>query len=143
MLVILVIVSVPTAVVAAWKLARRDLSSILEGCGWAINARMRLNRRQRQQFTRSEPYPADAAGTPRKRWLLAVLLAVLAVLVVLAAVEVLAPAEAFPARDLQGPAARAGTADAAGAGRPGCPDESACPLSRTKRRSFIWPSSTL
>ncbi len=86
-LIVLIIVSLPTAIVAAWKLARRDLSSILEGCGWAINARMRLNRRQRGQFTRWERYPADATGTPRKRWLLTVLLVVLAALLAVGVVK--------------------------------------------------------
>jgi hypothetical protein len=79
-LVILIVVSLPTAVVAGWKLARRDLSSILEGCGWAINARMRLNRRQRGQFTRSEPYPQGATGTPGQRLLPLLLVILLAAL---------------------------------------------------------------
>ena len=35
---------------------------------------MRISERQRRQFTRQEPYPAGATGTPRKRWLLAVLM---------------------------------------------------------------------
>ncbi len=70
LVLIVLVVLVPTAVVAAFKLARRDLSAILEGCGWAVNARMRLNRKQRHQFTRREPYPPQATGTPRKRWLL-------------------------------------------------------------------------
>lgn len=81
LVLILLIVFVPVAAVAAFKLARRDLSAILEGSGWAINARMRLSRRQGRQFTRSEPFPAEATGTPRRRWLLAVLLLVLAALV--------------------------------------------------------------
>jgi hypothetical protein len=71
------LVLLPTAIVAAVKLRRRDLSAILEGCGWAINARMRLNRRQRKQFTRQEPYPAGATGTPRRRWFLVVCLVIL------------------------------------------------------------------
>jgi len=81
------VIFVPTAVVAGFKLARRDLSSILEGCGWAINARMRLNRAQRAQFTRHEPYPADATGTPRGRWLLHFLLLLLAIAVAVGAVQ--------------------------------------------------------
>lgn len=74
LVLVLLVVFVPMAVVAALKLRRRDLSAMLEGCGWAINARMRLNRRQRRQFTRQEPYPKDAAGTPPSRWPLYVLL---------------------------------------------------------------------
>jgi hypothetical protein len=59
------IVVFPITLVAFLKLRRQDLSSLLEGCGWAINARMRLNRKQRHQFTRSYAYPTDAEGTPR------------------------------------------------------------------------------
>lgn len=65
----LVLVFLPSAIVAFLKLRKRDLSAILEGSGWAINVRMRLTRRQRAQFTRREPYPADASGTPRARWI--------------------------------------------------------------------------
>ncbi len=83
-------VLVPTAVIAGIKLRRRDLSAILEGCGWAINARMRLNRRQRKQFTRGQPYPAGATGTPRRRWLLVVLLLVLVAFGVAAAMKAFA-----------------------------------------------------
>ena len=41
----------PTAIVAILKLRRRDLSAILEGSGWAINARMRLTFKQAHVFT--------------------------------------------------------------------------------------------
>ncbi|MFO8006599.1 MAG: hypothetical protein R6V05_02575 [Candidatus Brocadiia bacterium] len=77
LLIVVGVVMLPTAIVAAFKLRRRDLSALLEGCGWAINARMRLNREQRKQFTRHEPYPPGATGTPRRRWLLLVLVLVL------------------------------------------------------------------
>ncbi len=82
------IVLLPTAIVAGVKLHRRDMSAILEGCGWAINARMRLNRRQRRQFTHREPYPAGATGTPRSRlaWRLMTLLLVAALAAVAAQV---------------------------------------------------------
>jgi cytochrome c-type biogenesis protein CcmH/NrfG len=83
--VVVGVVLVPTAIVAALKLRRRDLSAILEGAGWAINARMRLNRRQRRQFTRLPSYPEGAVGTPGRRWLLTVLIVLL-----LAALGVLA-----------------------------------------------------
>ncbi len=76
-LALVLVVSVPTALAAAIKLSRRDLSSILEGCGWAINARMRLNRRQRHQFTQKRAYPDDATGTPKRRTLRYLLLALL------------------------------------------------------------------
>lgn len=56
--VLLVVVAVaiaavllPTSIVAIYKLRRRDLSVILEGSGWAINARMRLTRRLSRYFT--------------------------------------------------------------------------------------------
>lgn len=58
------IVILPIALVAYLKLRRQDLSSLLEGCGWAINARMRLDRKQRQHFTRNYAFPAGAEGTP-------------------------------------------------------------------------------
>jgi len=55
----------PITLVAYLKLRRQDLSSLLEGCGWAINARMRLDRKLRRQFTRAFAYPPDAEGTPQ------------------------------------------------------------------------------
>ena len=61
-------VSAPVLLLAFLKLRQQDFSSLLEGCGWAINVRMRPDRPQRRQFTRSMPYPADATGTPRRRW---------------------------------------------------------------------------
>ena len=51
LLVALVAVMIPIAIIALLKLMRRDLSSMLEGAGWAINARMRLTRQQADQFT--------------------------------------------------------------------------------------------
>ena len=59
---------------------KQDLSSLLEGCGWAINLRMRLNSKLRGQFTTFGKYPKDAKGTPKSRGLLFLLLAILAVL---------------------------------------------------------------
>ena len=53
----LLAVTVPTVLVAFIKLRRRDLSAILEGSGWAINARMRLTRAQRRAFTRRPRRP--------------------------------------------------------------------------------------
>ncbi|MAX27383.1 MAG: hypothetical protein CMJ19_23040 [Phycisphaeraceae bacterium] len=51
LLAAVVAVMIPVAIVALLKLMRRDLSSMLEGSGWAINARMRLTRLQADQFT--------------------------------------------------------------------------------------------
>lgn len=71
------VVAVPVTLVAVLKLRRQDLSSLLEGCGWAVNARMRFNRAQRRQFTKRVRYPEGAKGTPRRRWLTVLLLAIL------------------------------------------------------------------
>jgi hypothetical protein len=70
----------PISLIAYLKLRRQDLSSLLEGAGWAVNARMRLNRPQRRSFTRQMPFPEGAEGTPRRRWLRNTLIAVLVVL---------------------------------------------------------------
>ncbi len=68
-------VMLPTSIVALVKLRRRDLSAILEGSGWAINARMRLSRTQRLYFTRRPKYPPGSLGTHRLgRWILLALL---------------------------------------------------------------------
>jgi len=76
-------VMLPTSIIASIKLRRRDLSSILAGAGWAINARMRLTGRQGRFFTQRPGYPRGARGIRRTG-----LLVVLAV-VLLAAVAVL------------------------------------------------------
>jgi hypothetical protein len=75
------VVMVPVSLIAILKLRRQDLSALLEGCGWAINARMRPTREQRRQFTKAARFPADAEGTPTRR-LLYILLAIVAVLLV-------------------------------------------------------------
>ncbi len=46
-------VILPASLVTAIRLRRRDLSAILEGSGWAINARMRLTWSQSRAFTRT------------------------------------------------------------------------------------------
>ncbi len=85
---IALLIFLPSAIIAGLKLRRRNLSAILEGCGWAINADMRLSRRQRRQFTSRCPYPADALGTPRRRWLVLVLLIGVAVALLWLGLEV-------------------------------------------------------
>jgi len=70
-------VILPTVLVAVVKLRRRDLSSILEGSGWAVNARMRLSRGLSRFFTRRPPYPKGARGTPAKRRLVALIVVLL------------------------------------------------------------------
>ena len=75
-----VAVMLPTVILAIVKLRRRDLSALLEGSGWAVNARMRLTRRQARFFAEKPPYPEDARGIRRwTRWVvLTVILIVIA-----------------------------------------------------------------
>ena len=51
LLIVFTIIAVPAGIAAYYRLTRRDLSSILEGSGWGINARMRLTRSQATCFT--------------------------------------------------------------------------------------------
>jgi hypothetical protein len=70
-------VVVPVGLVAVIKLAGRDLSGMLEGSGWGINARMALTRTLAGTFTR-RPRPLFSTPKPRARkrlWILLVLLA--------------------------------------------------------------------
>ena len=74
----LLAVIVPMLIIAFVKLRRRDLSAILEGSGWAINARMRLTRAQSRHFTERPPFPEGVRGTRRTRavaWVIGVALA--------------------------------------------------------------------
>ena len=52
----------PTILIAFTQLRRRDLGAILEGSGWAINARMSLTRTQSRYFTECPAYPTGARG---------------------------------------------------------------------------------
>ncbi len=61
----------PTTIRAFLKLRQRDLSALLEGTGWAINARMRLTRRQARTFTVRPPYPKGVRGRRAARWWIA------------------------------------------------------------------------
>lgn len=70
-------ITLPTTIVAVMKLRRRDLSAILEGCGWAVNTRMRLTGSLGRFFTRRPPFPKGAQGTPWRRRLIGVIIAVL------------------------------------------------------------------
>ncbi len=73
------LVALPTTIVAFLKLRKRDLSAILEGSGWAINARMRLTRRQRRFFSQRPAYPKGAHGTKKGLivWLVALVVLIL------------------------------------------------------------------
>jgi hypothetical protein len=68
LLAAILLVLLPTSIVAWLKLRRRDLSAILEGSGWGINSRMRLTRRQSRYFTQRPWYPRDARGVSRIPW---------------------------------------------------------------------------
>jgi hypothetical protein len=69
--------------VAFVKLRRRDLSAILEGSGWGINARMRLTHQQSRFFTERPDYPKGAKGVHYFPWrLLLTLILLLAIFVV-------------------------------------------------------------
>ncbi len=57
----------PISLLAILKLRRQDLSALLEGSNWAINARMRLSNKHRRYFSRTGIFPKDAQGTPGKR----------------------------------------------------------------------------
>ncbi|MBQ6472405.1 MAG: hypothetical protein IJJ33_10505 [Victivallales bacterium] len=59
----------PLSIIAIIQLNRQDLSSVLEGCGWGINLRLRLDTKLRSQFTYTGKYPANAEGTPKSYWL--------------------------------------------------------------------------
>ncbi|MDE0839975.1 MAG: hypothetical protein OSB41_13110, partial [Kiritimatiellae bacterium] len=72
------LVIVPVSLVAIFKLRRQDLSALLEGCGWGVNARMRFTFSLRRQFTCRKPYPSDATGAPRSRVLIYILIGLLA-----------------------------------------------------------------
>lgn len=50
--VIVVVVSLPSVILTWFKLRRRDLSAILNACGWAINRSMKFSVRLARSFTR-------------------------------------------------------------------------------------------
>jgi hypothetical protein len=63
----LALVLLPIAALALLKLRKRDLSAILEGSGWGINARMRLTFRQKRYFTQR---PRHTTLISRLKWVL-------------------------------------------------------------------------
>ena len=69
----ILVLMLPTTIRAFLKLRQRDLSAILEGTGWAINARMRLTQRQALTFTARPPYPKGARGRRASGWWIALL----------------------------------------------------------------------
>ncbi len=67
LLVALVAVITPASVLALVRLRNRDLSAMLEGAGWAINARMRVTLAQGRMFTQEPLYPIGALGLEKER----------------------------------------------------------------------------
>ena len=51
LLVVAGFIAIPAAIATYYKLSRRDLSTILEGSGWGLNARMKLTKTQAETFT--------------------------------------------------------------------------------------------
>lgn len=81
-LAVVLAVMVPISIVAYLKLRKRDISAILEGSGWGINARMRLTRKQGKFFSERPKYPEGSKGIARLSWrLVVVIIAVLAILI--------------------------------------------------------------
>ena len=56
-LAVILLVLLPAAVSTYYKLSKRDLSAILEGSGWGVNARMKLTQNQARTFTHRPAYP--------------------------------------------------------------------------------------
>jgi hypothetical protein len=78
----ILVLMLPTAIRAGLKLRQRDLSAILEGTGWAINARMRLTHRQALTFTTRPPHAMDIRGRRAAGVLIALFVVAVAVGVV-------------------------------------------------------------
>lgn len=51
---------VPAALIAAWRIHRRDLSIVLEASGWAINQQLRIPTWAGSVYTQRPPFPDDA-----------------------------------------------------------------------------------
>jgi len=56
-LAVILILVIPASISAYYKLSKRDLSAILEGSGWGVNARMKMTRGQARTFTHRPDYP--------------------------------------------------------------------------------------
>ncbi|HRI51360.1 MAG TPA: hypothetical protein PLW65_14365 [Pseudomonadota bacterium] len=96
LLMIVLVIAGFSAFLGFLKLRRRDLSTVLEACGWAMNLRMKLRRRLARLFTRRPGLPRgsktarvdwaaeEAAREGRSPSLLGRLLRVLAVLLMFA-----------------------------------------------------------
>ena len=81
----LLAVVVPAVVLAMLKLKRRDMSSIIEASGWAVNVRMKLTRRLQRVFTADPIYPKGAKGSPairRRRFLVVASVVIVCIVIV-------------------------------------------------------------
>ena len=58
---IVLIVSVPSMILAWFKLRKRDLGVILNACGWAVNRPMRFSMKRAAAFTKCAPDPMAKA----------------------------------------------------------------------------------
>lgn len=82
-IIALLALMLPVSIIAIIKLSRQDISAILEGCGWGINLRLRLNGKVRRNFTHFGKYPAGAKGTPKSYVLTWILLIVLVIVLII------------------------------------------------------------
>ena len=69
---VVLVVSVPSMILAWFKLRKRDLGVILNACGWAINRPMRFSMKRARGFTKCAPDPMA------KVWLALLVLVLLA-----------------------------------------------------------------
>ena len=51
-LLVILAVSLPSVILAWFKLRRRDLGAVLNACGWAVNRPLRFSQKLAKQFTR-------------------------------------------------------------------------------------------
>lgn len=68
LMVAVLAVLIPSSIIALLRLSKRDLSILLEGAGWAINSRMRLNAAQCRAFTRKPKFPKDSQLIRDPEW---------------------------------------------------------------------------
>lgn len=61
-------VLIPSSIIAWLRLSKRDLSVLLEGAGWAINSRMRLNATQCRAFTTKPNFPDGSKLYRDREW---------------------------------------------------------------------------
>ena len=57
---VVLVVSLPSMILAYFKLRRRDLGAILNASGWAVNREMRFSMKRALGFTKCPPCPCGA-----------------------------------------------------------------------------------